>query len=166
LLNKGEPLGSLIFKLGKNVLPFNKGELKMNDINAEYKKWVQKETERKYISTKGNFVEWFERFLDEKELPYASWELETEDGVHYIDSEIVIEHIIKSAPLNEQLAIKKIIVEIDVRNGDVNHFFKHLAWGLVNSRNEVTIWVSPSEKKVYLSRSRHGSTFQPSEVTK
>lgn len=77
------------------------------------------------------FTKWFETFLDEKNLPVANWEIEADNGVvHMIDSEVVIEAI-KGAPANEQAAIKTTIVKIDFVNGDVNHFFKHLATALV-----------------------------------
>lgn len=80
--------------------------------------------------TTNSFTKWFETFLSEKNLPFASWEIEGEDGTHFIDSDVVVESI-KSAPINEQVGIKNVIVKIDFANGDVNHFFKHLAGALV-----------------------------------
>jgi len=78
-----------------------------------------------------SFTKWFETFLAEKALPIKSWEIEDASGtVHFIDSEVVIEAI-KGAPANEQAQIKDTIVKIDFANGDVNHFFGHLAKGLV-----------------------------------
>jgi hypothetical protein len=78
------------------------------------------------------FIDWFDRFLDEKSIPYASWEIPDQAGTtHFIDSDVVVEHI-KVAPDHEQSKIKDILVKIDFRNGDVNHFFKHLATGLVS----------------------------------
>ncbi len=76
------------------------------------------------------FTKWFETFLDEKSLPYAAWEIEGSWGLHQIDSDFVIEAI-KGAPASEQSQIKATIVKIDFANGDVNHFFKHLAGALV-----------------------------------
>ena len=76
------------------------------------------------------FNKWFETFLSEKDLPYASWEIETDDNFHIIDSDVVVEAI-KGAPAHEQAQIKNTIVKIDFCNGDVNHFFEHLARGLV-----------------------------------
>lgn len=79
-----------------------------------------------------NFVKWFERFLEEKNLPYASWELENREGVtNFIDNDVVIEAI-KGAPAREQAGIKNMIVKIDFYNGDVNDYFKHLAGALIN----------------------------------
>lgn len=77
------------------------------------------------------FNQWLTTFLDEKELPVESWEIVDSTGnTHFIDSEVVIEHI-KIAPENEQSQIKDILVQIDFRNGSINHFFKHLATGLI-----------------------------------
>ena len=82
------------------------------------------------MNKKDKFLKWFETFLDEKDLPLGDWIIEGKDKTHFITSEVVIEHI-KATSLDEQLAIQKIIVKIDFQNGDVNHFFKHLADGLV-----------------------------------
>ena len=65
-------------------------------------------------------------FFEEKNLPYAEFEIETADNVHFISNEIVIEHIM-IAPAHEQEGIANIIRQIDFKNGDVNHFLKHLA---------------------------------------
>ena len=79
------------------------------------------------------FNTWFNTFTAEKEIPYASWELVSNDGTtHMIDNDVVIETI-KTAPAHEQAGIKNILVKIDFANGDVNHFFKHLAQALVNN---------------------------------
>ncbi len=77
------------------------------------------------------FNKWFETFLGEKNLPYESWDLISENGtLNIIDSDVVIEHI-KIAPDHEQKAIKEMIIKIDFANGNINHFFKHLAGALV-----------------------------------
>ena len=78
------------------------------------------------------FNNWFQIFLDEKNLPYASWEIQDETGTtNFIDNDVVVEHI-KIAPDHEQAKIKDILVKIDFQNADVNHFFHHLAKGLVS----------------------------------
>ncbi|WP_166822591.1 hypothetical protein [Thalassoroseus pseudoceratinae] len=79
------------------------------------------------------FLQWFETFLEEKNLPVAHWNITASDGTeHVIDSEVVIEAI-KTAPAHEQAEIKTTIVKIDSLNGDVNHFFRHLATALVEN---------------------------------
>jgi len=43
---------------------------------------------------------------------------------------VVMEHIMIASDA-EKAQIKNILVKIDFANGDVNHFFEHLAHGLV-----------------------------------
>jgi len=82
---------------------------------------------------------WFDTFLDEKNLPYVVWEIVDRAGMtHFIDSDFVIETI-QNAPAEEQKKIKEIIVKIDFHNGDVNHFFRHLAKGIVNEYEADTL---------------------------
>ena len=79
-----------------------------------------------------SFNNWFQIFLDEKNLPYASWEIQDETGTtNFIDNDVVIESI-KNTSTTEQSKIRDILVKIDFHNGDVNHFFHHLATGLVS----------------------------------
>lgn len=82
--------------------------------------------------TNKTFIKWFETFLEEKQLPYQSWEIETDSGLHLIDTEVVIENI-KNAHIQEQIRIKKMLLVIDFWNENVNDFFKHLATGLANN---------------------------------
>lgn len=82
--------------------------------------------------TKTEFITWLDTFLEEKQLPYESWEIEADSGLHLIDTEVVVESI-KNAPIQEQEKIKNVIVKIDFANGNVNHFFKHLAGALANN---------------------------------
>ena len=80
------------------------------------------------------FDKWFSTFLEEKNLPFKSWEIVDKNGeTNFIDSDVVIEAIGNTSDA-EKKAIKHSIVKIDFYNGDVNHFFEHLATGLVNAR--------------------------------
>lgn len=79
------------------------------------------------------FEKWFQTFLEEKNLPEEVWNLTAPDGTfHIIGTETVIDHI-RIAPASEQAQIRDILIKIDFANRDVNHFFKHLAQGLVNN---------------------------------
>lgn len=81
-----------------------------------------------------NFDEWFETFIAEKNLPFCDWEIKDRKGeVNFIHSGVVVEAIL-GAPDHEKAKIKDTIVKIDFKNGDVNHFFKHLATALVMNR--------------------------------
>jgi len=78
------------------------------------------------------FINWFDTFTAEKKIPYIAWEINSEDGTtHMIDNNVVMEHI-RISSKSEQNGIKNVLVKIDFANGDVNHFFKHLATALVN----------------------------------
>ena len=80
-----------------------------------------------------NFQTWFKTFLEEKNLPSEEWLIVDKNGVnHHITSAVVIDAIY-SASKYEQAHIKNTIVKIDFHNGNVLHFFKHLATGLVNN---------------------------------
>jgi len=74
-------------------------------------------------------------FFEEKNLPYQSWSIESNDGTtHIIDNEVVIETILNVSSPQEQDKIADVIRRIDFASGDVNDFLKHLATGLVNSQ--------------------------------
>ena len=84
-----------------------------------------------------SFADWFNTFLEEKDLPFMIWEIEDAEGnIHIIDSDFVVETILQATTAEEQEKIKNIIVQIDFRNGDINHFFHHLAVGIVNNYGE------------------------------
>ena len=79
------------------------------------------------------FSNWFERFIEEKDVAPALWELvDSEGNTHIIGNDVVIDHI-KIVPDHEQAKIKDILVKIDFLNGDVNHFFRHLAGAIVEA---------------------------------
>jgi len=77
-----------------------------------------------------NFTKWLTTFLEEKNAPYKEWEIEVNGTTHFIDTDVVIEAV-KNTSGQEQAQIKNTLVMIDFKNGDINHFFKHLATGLV-----------------------------------
>ena len=79
-----------------------------------------------------DFDKWFETFLDEKNLPYQSWEILDDEGImHYIDTDVIVEFIY-SLPENDKKMIKKKLIQIDFVNSDVNRFFHHIAKYIIN----------------------------------
>lgn len=79
------------------------------------------------------FEEWFSTFVDEKDLPVENWEIEDSRGMtHFISSDVVQEFIVSELPESDQKEVKEILIKIDFQNGDVNHFFRYLAKGMVN----------------------------------
>ena len=78
------------------------------------------------------FTTWLDTFIEEKGIdPDLTLEVATARQWHQIPVGVVIEHI-KIAPPHEQAQIKKTICLIDFKNGDVIHFFRHLAQYLAN----------------------------------
>lgn len=77
-----------------------------------------------------HFNNWLDTFIEEKELD-AEYTIEVEgaSGMNYMPLAIVLDAI-KSTSSYEQRQIKDTIVKIDFFNGDVMHFFKHLAQAL------------------------------------
>lgn len=73
-------------------------------------------------------------FFAEKDIPEVHWTLTDEEGTeHHISNVIVIEHIAQ-CPAVEAKGIGDVLRQIDFANGDVNHFFKHLAGALINRK--------------------------------
>ncbi|MDX1318122.1 MAG: hypothetical protein R3262_11245 [Xanthomarina gelatinilytica] len=85
-----------------------------------------------------NFIEWFEMFIEEKNLEnvvyMTKFELDEEDmgiDVIQIDTEMIIETIKKTSQ-EQQEKIQEILIKLDFMNGDIHHFFNHLANGLLD----------------------------------
>jgi len=74
-----------------------------------------------------NFTTWLNALISEKNINIEqTLQVEGESGTNWIPVECVLDAI-KSASKAEQQGIKKTMVAIDFRNGDVLHFIKHLA---------------------------------------
>ncbi len=72
------------------------------------------------------FVEWLDRFVDEKGLDRQHiFEVEGTQ-CNLIPLEVVLEHC-AIAPEQEQSAILKMLVRLDFYNADVMDYFEHLA---------------------------------------
>jgi len=74
--------------------------------------------------------EYFDRFFEEKELPYRMFEIEHGDTMHFIDTDVVIESI-KTAPATEQAQIRDMLVKLDFHNAPIVSFLEHLAGAMV-----------------------------------
>lgn len=73
------------------------------------------------------FTKWLNTFVEEKGLFTDQMiSVEGASGVNMIPLECLLDAI-KSAPKHEQNSIKMTLVKIDFMNGDVMHFFRHLA---------------------------------------
>ena len=76
--------------------------------------------------------EYFERYFEEAQLPYQAWNIQVGTTMHHVDSNVVIENI-KAAPPAEQAAIRAMMVRIDFKAGDMNHYLEHLAKCMVTT---------------------------------
>ena len=72
------------------------------------------------------FNKWLQTFIEEKGVSYNDMEVEGPSGLNFIPLSVLIDAI-KQASKDEQEYIKNTLVMIDFKNGDVMHFFKHLA---------------------------------------
>ena len=73
------------------------------------------------------FKSWLDTFISEKGINTARiLEAEGESGTNFIPVGVIIEHCY-IANVSEQAMIKNTLVKIDFHNGDVYHFFNHLA---------------------------------------
>ena len=77
-------------------------------------------------------IRYLRDFFAEKDIAEVQWSLTSEDGTtHIIGNVVVIEHIAQVGA-TEADKIAAVLRKIDFANGDVNHFFKHLAGALIN----------------------------------
>lgn len=77
-----------------------------------------------------NFAKWLDTLVEEKGLNTDRvFKVNGPSGPNYIPLAVVIENI-KITVRQEQRQIKNILVRIDFANGDVMHFFNHLAQAL------------------------------------
>lgn len=67
-----------------------------------------------------------QKFFEEKEIPFTTWEIEHNGETHFIDSETVIEAILSSQG-NERNKIAGTLFRLDFNNAPVIDYLKHLA---------------------------------------
>lgn len=84
-----------------------------------------------------SFNQWLDTFIQEKgiDLDYT-FTIEDEGITHIFELGNVIENI-KTTSIEEQNAIKDMIVKIDFNNGDVVDYFKHLSKALVKNYYQI-----------------------------
>ena len=70
---------------------------------------------------------YLDNLISEKGLDInTTFDVQGNSGLNMIPLGVIIEHILITSP-KEQHAIKLTLIKIDFHNGDVMHFFKHLA---------------------------------------
>ena len=77
--------------------------------------------------------DYIDRFFEEKCIPEVTFEVFSENGTpNYIPNMAVVEQT-KLAHPDEKEDIVHAIRQIDFKNGDVNHFLKHLAGAMAQN---------------------------------
>lgn len=75
------------------------------------------------------------RFFAEKQIPFAVFEKTDEDGnLHMIENGVVVEYIALTTG-TERAQIEHIVRKIDFHNGNLNHFFSHLAGAIARNQS-------------------------------
>lgn len=83
--------------------------------------------------TKTKTDTFFDRFFDEKEIPFTTFEIEHGDTVHFIDTDVVIEGI-RSAPRHEKKQVENMLRRLDFHNAPIVPFLEHLAKAMIKVR--------------------------------
>ena len=72
-------------------------------------------------------MDYLTTFFDEKTIEHTVYNVEAEDGtLNIIETQVIIDRILRSQGA-ERVQIENIIRQIDFANGDLHHFFEHLA---------------------------------------
>jgi len=70
--------------------------------------------------------QYINQFFEEKEIPFQQFIIEHKGQTHIIDNTFTIE-VIKKASQNEKETIANVLRQIDLKNGDINHYLQHLS---------------------------------------
>jgi hypothetical protein len=80
--------------------------------------------------TNTTFAIWLGKFIDEKEFDTdMPFEVEGPSGMNQMDYNVVMQAILDTN-MNEKEGIKATLIKIDFMNGDIGHYFRHLARAL------------------------------------
>ena len=83
------------------------------------------------------FEKWLNTFVEEKDIDIREEFKSTKDGVSKIFTYDDVINEIKRTGEKEQEKIKNMIIEIDLHNGDVKDYFRHLSTALIPSREQI-----------------------------
>lgn len=75
------------------------------------------------------YEKWFRTFIEEKELTYEDWYFEIKGNPVWTNSNEAVELIAKITDKGVQESVKKTIVMLDFKNGDINHFLHYAIKG-------------------------------------
>lgn len=72
-----------------------------------------------------------EKFFEEKQIPYTSWEIEHNGQIHFIDSDVVIEAILATQG-HERNKIAGTLFALDFKNANIVDYLHYLAKCLID----------------------------------
>lgn len=106
-------------------------------INANDMLKVERQAERfaeTEMRKRKEFEKWFDTFIEEKGIEAEEmFSLDMSENWNLVQVGVVIEYI-KNLPIENQEQTKEILVKIDFQNGDVRHFLKYIAKGIVTGQ--------------------------------
>ena len=74
-----------------------------------------------------------QRFFDEKGLDELLYEVQADNGyLNLIPTSVVVAAILQTSG-EERRKIENILLQLDLRNGDIHHFLRHLAQAMAIS---------------------------------
>jgi hypothetical protein len=74
-----------------------------------------------------------ERFFEEKDIPFTTWEIEHNGETHFIDSDVVIEGILATQG-NERSKIAGVLFSLDFKNASIVDYLHFLAKCMIQQR--------------------------------
>jgi hypothetical protein len=74
-----------------------------------------------------------DKFFEEKEIPYTSWEIEHDGQIHFIDSDFVIEAIL-STKGTERSQIAGQLFALDFKNANIVDYLHYLSKQMIVNR--------------------------------
>ena len=87
---------------------------------------------KSYLQEQKQLNTYLERFFEEKEIPFTSWELEdNKNRSHIINSEVVIEYIHDSLDNEHKRKVVSKLRQLDFHNQPIIPFLKYLATWIV-----------------------------------
>jgi hypothetical protein len=80
-----------------------------------------------------NFTNWLNTMIEEKGLENHLLDLSELDVINGVPVRDIVDYLCQ-LPVSEQKKVKTILVKIDFQNGDICHFFKHIAKGIITGQ--------------------------------
>ncbi|MDA8822030.1 hypothetical protein N9N45_07045 [Planktomarina temperata] len=71
-------------------------------------------------------------FFSEKDFDIVTYEVEANGMSHIITTDVVIEAILRTVGAERQ-GVVNILQQLDFKNGNFHHFFRHLAHGIAST---------------------------------